>query len=99
MPFLLVIGAVCALILKEPHLSATVLIGMTTLIMLFVGGAHMIHMTGLGIRVFNALMLTINKPYRLRRLLSFLNPWENPSEEGIILFNHCMHWVLEGLLV
>jgi len=83
LPFLLVIGAVCALILKEPHLSATVLIGMTTLIMLFVGGAHMIHMTGLGIAGFlSALMLTINKPYRLRRLLSFLNPWENPSEEG-----------------
>jgi cell division protein FtsW len=37
---------------KEPHLSATVLIGMTTLIMLFVGGANMIHMIGLGMAGF-----------------------------------------------
>ncbi|MDD4569021.1 MAG: FtsW/RodA/SpoVE family cell cycle protein, partial [Tepidanaerobacteraceae bacterium] len=34
LPFLIVMGAVCGLILKEPHLSATVLIGVTTLIML-----------------------------------------------------------------
>jgi len=83
LPFLLVMGVVCALILKEPHLSATVLIGITTLILLFVGGAKMTHMIGMGACGFVlALMLAISKPYRLKRLLSFLDPWANPSEEG-----------------
>ena len=60
---------------REPHLSASVLIGMTTLIMLFVGGANMIHMIGMVPLAFAlALMFTINKPYRLKRLLSFLDP-------------------------
>ena len=82
-PFLIVMGVICGLILKEPHLSATVLIGMTTLIMLFVGGANMIHMVGMGMAGFAlALALTVNNPYRLQRLLSFLDPWKNPSKEG-----------------
>lgn len=83
LPFLLVMGAVCALILKEPHLSATVLIGMTTLVMLFVGGAKMAHMIGLGAAGSAlAVMLALSKPYRLKRILSFIDPWKNPSEEG-----------------
>lgn len=83
LPFLLVMGVICGLILKEPHLSATVLIGMTTLIMLFVGGARITHMIGMGAAGFAlALMLAVSKPYRLKRILSFLDPWKNPSEEG-----------------
>ncbi|WP_366749803.1 stage V sporulation protein E [Tepidanaerobacter sp. EBM-38] len=83
LPFLIVMGCVCGLILKEPHLSAAVLIGMTTLVMLFVAGARIIHMASLGIvGSALALVLIVKKPYRLKRLLSFLDPWKNPSDGG-----------------
>jgi cell division protein FtsW len=83
LPFLIVMAAVCALILIEPHLSATALIGMTTIVMLFVAGARMKHLISLGILGTAAVaVLTITEGYRMRRYLSFLNPWADVRDSG-----------------
>jgi len=83
LPFLLVMSMVCGLVVIEPHLSATVIIGLVTFIMLFVAGAKMTHMMALGAVGFSAVaVLTFTKGYRLARYLSFLDPWKNPQKEG-----------------
>lgn len=83
LPFLIVLAVVCALILKEPHMSATVIIGATTFIMLFIAGASMAHILGLGaVGGAVALALMISKPYRLQRITSFSDPWKNSTEGG-----------------
>ena len=82
-PFLLVMSAVCGLIVIEPHLSATVLIGLTTFIMLFVAGANLAHMFLLGALGLGAVaVLTFSKGYRLSRYMAFVNPWEDPQRKG-----------------
>lgn len=40
MPFVVILGAVALLLMKEPHLSATLLIAFVSVIMIFIGGAR-----------------------------------------------------------
>lgn len=83
LPFLLIMVAVCGLILVEPHLSAAALIGMSTIIILFVAGAKMIHLFSLGLLGIAAVaVLTFTEGYRMRRYLSFLNPWADIQDSG-----------------
>ncbi|NLU44303.1 MAG: putative lipid II flippase FtsW, partial [Acholeplasmataceae bacterium] len=83
LPFLIVMGAVCGLILVEPHLSATVLIGLVTIILLFVAGCKMSHLLSLGIAGLGAVItLIFTEGYRMRRYLSFLDPWSDTQSGG-----------------
>ncbi|ADL07713.1 stage V sporulation protein E [Thermosediminibacter oceani] len=83
LPVLLVTGITCGLVLVEPHLSATVLIGMISMVMIFTAGANMSHLLLLGaIGIIGVVVLIIIEPYRMVRLLSFLNPWEDIRGKG-----------------
>lgn len=81
--FLLLGGAVCALLLLEPNMSITICAGAATFIMLFVSGAKPKHIALITVPVLIAgVALVFAEPYRVRRLLAFLNPWESPLDEG-----------------
>lgn len=82
-PVLCVGGIICLLIMLEPNMSITMCVGITMLVMLFVGGASFKQFAFLSVPV--ALLvptLIVIEPYRLKRLMAFLNPWENPQGEG-----------------
>lgn len=51
--------------------------------MLFVGGARIKHFVLMAVPVVLLVpVLIVLEPYRLDRLMAFLNPWESPLEEG-----------------
>jgi len=79
-------GSYCALILLEPNLSITLCLGITMFIMLFLCGARLKH---LGIVAAPALValpvMLVAEPYRVRRLLAFIDPWARPKDEGFQL--------------
>ncbi len=86
LPVIAVGGLICLLILLEPNLSVTLCVGMVMLIMLYLGGINkkyfvlMLIAAGLLVPI-----LIIIEPYRLYRLLAFINPWANPQDEGFQL--------------
>lgn len=82
--FILALGGVyCVLIMIEPNMSITICVGITLLFMLFVGGARWKFFGIIAIPlVALAVLLVIIEPYRLSRIVAFLNPWENPLTEG-----------------
>lgn len=83
LPVLIVGAIVCCLILLEPNMSITICVGLTMFIMLFVGGAKLKHFLLLGVPVvLLAVGLIVIEPYRMQRLMAFLNPWANPQGEG-----------------
>lgn len=85
-PILVVGGTICLLILLEPNLSVTLCVGMVMLIMLIVGGIKAKHFLLLLIPVVLIVpVLIIIEPYRLQRLMAFLDPWASPKEEGFQL--------------
>lgn len=83
LPILLSGGAICLLVILEPNMSVTMCIGMVMIIMLIVGGMSLKHFIILSIPALAlAVALILIEPYRLDRLMAFINPWENPKEEG-----------------
>ncbi|MDE6060682.1 MAG: FtsW/RodA/SpoVE family cell cycle protein, partial [Clostridia bacterium] len=80
---LLVGGAVCVLLMLEPNMSITMCAVAVIFIMLYVGGARIKHLLLLVVPVvIGAVVLVIIEPYRMQRLLAFLDPWKSPLEEG-----------------
>ena len=76
-------GAYCVLIMLEPNMSITMCVSLTLIFMMFVGG--------LRLKVFGLLaipavalvaVLILIAPYRMARIMAFINPWANPLDEG-----------------
>lgn len=81
LPPLLVVGVICALIVVEPDLGSTVVIGLVFLSMVYLAGARIWHLAVLTVPMvagFGALVWI--SPERVERLMTFLNPW--PVREG-----------------
>lgn len=71
------------MIMLQPDLgTGTVMVG-TCIVMIFVSGARISHFVGLGLLgVIGFAGLVISAPYRMKRITSFLNPWEDPLGSG-----------------
>lgn len=83
LPILALGGLFCVLILMEPNFSITLCVGLVMIIMLFIGGASLKNLALLGASVIPLVpLLIIMEPYRMKRLVAFLNPWANPQAEG-----------------
>ena len=86
LPTLISGGLVCLLIILEPNMSITMCVGITMLIMLFVGGASLKNFLLILIPALVMVpLLILLEPYRLKRLSAFLDPWSSPLEEGFQL--------------
>jgi len=83
LPPLLVVGLLAGLVLLQPDLGTVVVIGLVTLGLLFLAGARLVHLFGLVPFVLPAAAVLIWKsPYRLQRLMTFLDPMKDPTGAG-----------------
>ena len=86
LPLMIVLGMVCLLIIKQPDMGNSVSIAVIVLILMFVVGARMRH---LGMIVLAAIpvvyLLIVKAPYRLARIMAFLDPWEDSLGIGFQL--------------
>ena len=81
-PILVVVMAI-SLILFEPDLGSSAVIFVVALSIMFIAGApikHLLLIFSLGMSVFVVMILAV--PWRMKRILSFMNPWETYQEEG-----------------
>ncbi len=83
---IIVLVVVTVLLLAEPDFGATVVIAMVSMGMLFIGGVRFLQFVGLFSAGLAALAtLAIVSPYRMQRLTSFLDPWQDPYNTGFQL--------------
>ena len=76
-------AALCVLILLEPNLSVTMVMGALMLGMLFLAGTPIKTLLLILLPILLAVpVLILAEPYRLRRLMAFLDPWSSPQDEG-----------------
>lgn len=86
MPVLIVGGLMCVLIMLEPSMSVTMCIAFVTLFMLIIGGMSKKHTLMFSIPAAAMVpLLVVLEPYRLKRLLAFIDPWASPQGEGFQL--------------
>ncbi|TVK91679.1 cell division protein FtsW [Shewanella algae] len=91
------------LILMQPDLGAVVVLFVGTVGLLFLAGARLLDFFALiltGVMAFVALVLL--EPYRMRRVTSFLDPWQDPFGSGYQLTQSLMaygrsDWFGQGL--
>jgi cell division protein FtsW len=78
-----VVGIIAALIMRQPDLGTTVLIGAVALTILWASPApgHKVFFLGVGGAVA-AVLLALGAEYRSDRIVGFLDPWSNASSEG-----------------
>jgi cell division protein FtsW len=83
LPPLCVAGVMVALVLREPDLGTAALLGGTALAMLFVAGAKIPYLL---LAVLAAAPVAwhaiVGTPWRLRRMLAFLDPWQYRQDVG-----------------
>lgn len=82
-PFCIFISGMCIALLKQPDFGMTVTLLLTTIILFFCAHAHIKHIiiTLFGLAV-SAVFLILFRPYRLQRVLTFLDPWQDPKGAG-----------------
>ncbi len=83
---LITTAIICVLIMLEPNMSITMLVGLSVLIMLVCGGIKARYIFALAVPVMILVaVLIFAEPYRVKRILAFINPWENSQDEGFQL--------------
>lgn len=83
---LLIVGGIGVLLLLEPDFGAAVVLAVTAFGVLFLAGARWRDVLGLAL-AGGALITVVafSSEYRLQRLTSFRNPWEDPFDTGFQL--------------
>jgi len=82
----MVVAAIGMLLLQEPDYGAFMVILITVLTMLFLGGVRFWHFTlVVSAAGFGMLLLALIAPYRLARVTGFLDPWADPFNSGFQL--------------
>ena len=83
LPLLMVSGLMAALTLAQPDLGNSVALVLLTLAMAYLAGARPAHMAWVAAAALPLVALAIAvKPYRLQRMVAFVNPWEDPQGRG-----------------
>ncbi|MGA2409109.1 MAG: putative lipid II flippase FtsW [Candidatus Binataceae bacterium] len=86
LPAMIVTGTVALLVLLQPDFGTTVMIVLIMFAMLFVGGVRGRHLGAAGAAAGAVLMLqAVVKPYRMRRLETFADPWRTARGAGFQL--------------
>jgi len=86
LPVLFAGAGMCLLIILEPNMSITICMGVLMVTMLLLGGMRIKHLAILAIpAVLLVPLLIILEPYRLLRLMAFVDPWASPQGEGFQL--------------
>jgi cell division protein FtsW len=82
-PLLLVVGAACALLMKQPDMGTALVICFAIGMLLIAAGVPMRHLgVILGVLILLVTILAIAEPYRRARLMSFANPWQDAGDSG-----------------
>jgi len=83
LPAILVTGLMALLILKEPDFGTACLVGLIGVVMMFVAGVRVAYLLPTVLATLPALWFLVSRsPYRMHRMLAFMDPWAYPDSIG-----------------
>ena len=83
LPIIIILSMTSLILLKQPDFGLTVTLIATTFMLLFVAKFNAKHLFLTILACIPAVISLIYlKPYRLKRILTFLNPWQDPKGAG-----------------
>ena len=82
-PFVAVIALVAGLVIAEPDLGTAIVVVAIGLALYFIAGARLAEFAALGaLATISVAAVAVVQPYRLLRLVTFLDPWNEPQGAG-----------------
>ena len=73
----------CVLLLMEPDFGATAILLGVVFLMLFLGGARVhYYLAFVGFAAMGLVMIAVAAPYRVKRMLNFMDPWADVENAG-----------------
>jgi cell division protein FtsW len=92
--YMLVLVVLLGLLLKQPDMGAALTLAAVAIIMLFAAGTRLVYIISIFLMSLPFLyFLVMNVAYRKRRILAFLNPWQDPQDSG---FQIIQSWLALG---
>lgn len=83
LPMLLIMSIVGTLLLLEPDFGAFVVVTVLIMVILFLGGMSLKLYAGLICFLLISLgLLILDEPYRMDRIIAFMDPWADPGGKG-----------------
>ncbi len=83
LPILGVIGFFFILIMLEPDFGTAMVIVLTLVVLIFVSGVKISFFVKIGLTgLLGIVGIIIAAPYRMKRIVSFINPWSDPLGSG-----------------
>lgn len=93
-PYMVVLAVLLFLLLLQPDLGSAMTLAVVAMVMLLVAGTRMSYLISVGILAIPFLYFAVmNVDYRRKRVLAFLNPWEDPTNSG---FQIIQSWIAFG---
>jgi len=91
LPHVAVLGVLCLLVLKQPDFGSAAILAFLTGLMMFVGGVKLIYLLAACVTgaAAGACVITF-AGYRVRRVMSFLDPWQYSSDAGYQIVHSLM---------
>lgn len=94
LPYMLILAILIGLLLAQPDLGSALTLAVVAVAMLLVAGTRLSYLFGIALIALPFLyFMVMNVDYRRRRILAFLNPWEDPSNTG---FQIIQSWIAFG---
>jgi cell division protein FtsW len=82
-PFLLVVGLVAGLIMKEPDMGTTIVVVLAASTVFWVAGANVLHVGSVAlVGGLSLAWLATSAAYRAGRLQGWMDPWADPQGQG-----------------
>ncbi len=82
---LLLVGLLAAILLKQPDMGSAVVLAAIVGGMIWLAGAAWKHLVVLGLGSLPLLTFAALEPYRLKRVMTFVDPWADPFNSGFQL--------------
>src|SRR3990167_882090 len=83
LPLIFMVGAALLILLIQPDFGLAVTLAVTVFSLLFIASFHQQYLFWSMLSLLPAAVILIAfKPYRLRRIMTFVNPWDDPQGAG-----------------
>jgi cell division protein FtsW len=94
LPYMVVLAVMLMFLLKQPDLGSSLTLGAVAMIMLFAAGTRLSYILSMALLALPFLYYAVmHVDYRRRRIMAFLNPWEDPTNTG---FQIIQSWIAVG---
>lgn len=80
-----IMGLFQLVFLKQPDFGATMSLGLLTFSMLILSGVRLRYIMSLTVLLIPVIVKLVMEPYRMKRILSFLDPWKDSQGGGFQL--------------